>query len=165
MENRGSRVCTICGETRSGGRRWFLISEDRWQDKLRILHWEERLATRTGMHGACSPTHLQQLVIHWMTTGSLDHPFARVGSASSNRLEARRPEWNAAFDFDAEAYKPIGELSVHRESMRRVLHESPQSLQSVLDALLSALQREAPRPEPKVDWNDEAVIRAASREV
>jgi hypothetical protein len=33
-------------------------------------------------------------------------------------------------------------LAVHRESMERVLVESPQSLRAILDALLGALRRE-----------------------
>ena len=48
--------------------------------------------------------------------------------------------------------------------MQRVLSENPQSLRSILDALLSALQRETLRPEPKIDWDDEA-LRPAVHEV
>jgi hypothetical protein len=40
--------------------------------------------------------------------------------------------------------------------MQRVLRENPQSLQTILDALLSALQKDTPRPEPKIDWENEA---------
>ena len=76
-------TCTICGLQPSGRQRWFLVSEDRWRDKLRILHWDDDLATREGIHSACTPEHLQELVVHWMATGSLDHPFAR----SSSRID------------------------------------------------------------------------------
>jgi hypothetical protein len=48
--------------------------------------------------------------------------------------------------------------------MQRVLRDNPQSLKTILDALLSALTKEAPRFEPKIDWESEAA-RSASREV
>jgi hypothetical protein len=51
-------ACTICGERQPGNQRWFLVSEDRWQDKLRILHWDDYLAAQEGMHCACSAAHL-----------------------------------------------------------------------------------------------------------
>jgi hypothetical protein len=148
--------CTICGEPRSGKQRRFLIAEDRWQDKLRILHWEERLATHPGIHAACGPAHLEELVIHWMTTGSLDHPFARLVPGRSPTRQARGP---AKLDLSISEGRLIGELAVHRESMQRVLSESPQSLQTILDALRSALQQDCPGPEPNLDWEDELVRR------
>jgi len=156
-------ACTICGDLRSGRPRWFLVAEDRWQDKLIILHWDDSLATRQGIHCACSPAHLQQLVVHWMTTGSLDHPFAKT-VARQNLGAPCASEEPAGEYLRASGARQIGELSVHRESMQRVLNESPQSLQTILDALLSALHRETPRPEPKIDWEDEA-LRSAAREV
>ncbi len=156
-------VCTICGERRSGRPHWFLVAEDRWQDKLIILHWDDALATRQGIHCACSPAHLQQLVVHWMTTGSLDHPFAKT-VVRPKHAGPRGSEEPAGEYLRTSGARQIGELSVHRESMQRVLSESPQSLQTILDALLSALHRETPRPEPKIDWEDEA-LRSAAREV
>jgi hypothetical protein len=41
--------------------------------------------------------------------------------------------------------------------MQRVLCESPRSLQTILDALLSAMQHDCPRPEPNLDREDELV--------
>lgn len=156
-------TCTICGEKRSGRPRWFLIAEDRWQDKLLILHWDDALATRDGIHCACSAAHVQQLVVHWMTTGSLDHPFAQHFAERDKQLNLVSSRTRGVDDLPGSGVRQIGELSVHRESMQRVLGESPQSLQTILDALLSALQRDSPRPDPKIHWAD-AAIRAAARE-
>jgi hypothetical protein len=147
-------TCTICGEQGSGKQRRFLIAEDRWQDKLKILHWDDRLATHKGIHAACGPAHLEELVVHWMTTGCLDHPFARLVPGRSNTRQGRGP---AKLDLLISEGHPIGELSVHRESLQRVLSESPQSLQTILDALLSALQQDSPGPEPNMDWEEELV--------
>lgn len=152
-------ACTICGAPKGEEQGWFLISEDHWQDKLRLLHWDDHLARQCDMHCACSPGHLQQLVIHWMTTGSLEHPFA---IAHSEIPSARRPsasDWRFR-PSEKNAPKPIGELSVHRESMQRVLQENPQSLQTILDALLSALHKEAQLPPARPEWRS-SIVRTA----
>jgi hypothetical protein len=154
VDNLKILTCTICGEQRSGQQRRFLIAEDRWQDKLKILHWDDGLATHKGIHAACGPAHLEELVVHWMTTGCLDHPFARLAPRRGPARQARGP---AKLDLSISEGRLIGELSVHRESMQRVLCESPHSLQTILDALLSAMQHDCPGPEPNLDWEEELV--------
>jgi hypothetical protein len=161
MEQLRTLACTICGECKLGTQRWFLALEDRWQDKLKIVHWDDRLAIQEGVHRACSPAHLQELVVHWMTTGTLDYPFARTTTRSASPAPRRSGGWTARGHFDDGRVKPIGELAIHRESMQRVLSENPESLRSILDALLSALQREVPYPRPELTW-DEEPLREAS---
>ncbi|HEX4484922.1 MAG TPA: hypothetical protein VH088_01555 [Terriglobales bacterium] len=133
-------TCSICGDASAPTGRWFLVAENSWEDKLKILEWNERLASHNGVHQACSVGHVQQLVVHWMTTGSLDYPFAQL--LKVGRTSARNDSHGIReLEFDA---RPIGELTVHRESMQRVLSESPHSLKTILDALLAALRRESP---------------------
>lgn len=156
-----TRTCSICGDSCAPQGRWFLVVENSWEDKLKILEWNERLAWREGVHQACSVGHVQELVVHWMTTGSLDYPFAQLrmlGRGSRLRSEAR-----GIREFDGAA-RPLGELAVHRESLQRVLSESPHSLTTILDALLAALRREAspPRNQPELKNGD---LQAVSWEV
>jgi hypothetical protein len=131
-----SRVysCAICGEEKPDHDSWFLLAENTWEDKLKILQWNERLAKSLTL--ACSSAHVEELVIHWMTTGSLDYPFARTSTRP--RWRSREP-WRASCDLDMTGARQIGELAVDREGMERVLSESPQSLQTILDALMDAL--------------------------
>jgi hypothetical protein len=136
-----TRTCSICGDVSAPAGRWFLVAENSWEDKLKILEWSERLAWHVGVHQACSVDHVQQLVVHWMTTGSLDYPFAQLRNLGPGvRLRDDRHGIKEV-EFAAQ---PIGELSVHRESMQRVLSESPHSLKTILDALLAALRRGSP---------------------
>jgi hypothetical protein len=114
------------------------VAENRWEDKLTILHWDEQLASREGVQLACS-SHVEELVIHWMTTGSLDYPFARTALGLGNWRRRVGP----GSRVDVGGARRIIELAVHRESMERLLTESPQSLQVMLDALQEALQRES----------------------
>ncbi|MGA8153496.1 MAG: hypothetical protein WB952_21270 [Terriglobales bacterium] len=140
MNEASLQLCTVCGEQKEAGQVWFLVAESHWQDRLAILQWEDEVSCRKGMHRACSPAHVEELVVHWMTTGSLDFPFA----IAEERLE-RRPSscLPVVHEADTRGTRQIGELSVHRESMDRALHESPDSLQIILDELTDALKREA----------------------
>ena len=116
------------------------MAENRWEDKLAILQWDEHLASREGIQVACSVSHVEELVIHWMTTGSLDYPFARTALGSG---VARRRARTAGLIF--RGARQISELAVHRESVERVLTENPQSLQVMLDGLAEALRLETVR--------------------
>jgi hypothetical protein len=137
MNDGRTALCAICGRDDSANQPRFLIAENSWEDKLTILQWNESTASRAGMKAACSIEHVEELVIHWMTTGRLDYPFAR---ASYGVAGWRLPSPHGRVDISGA--RPIGELAVHRESVERVLAENPQSLQVILDALLDALRQE-----------------------
>jgi hypothetical protein len=117
-----------------------LLTENRWIDRLKILAWDEKLAAQPGMYAACGAAHVQQLVIHWMAMGTLEYPFAR---AYGQNKKSRRTDAAGTRPFDMEpdtkGVKVFGELAVHRESLDRVLSESPQSLGTTLVALIGAL--------------------------
>jgi hypothetical protein len=155
MDARELCMCAICGEEKSPDDHWFLITESRWQDKLKILHWDDRLAAQAGIYHACSPAHVQETVVHWMTTGGLNYPFARVSPLTRSRSGLRHGTLLAELpEVDTSGARQIGELSVHRESMQRVLSENPYSLSTILEALLSALHRETGPAEPGRDSED-----------
>ena len=135
--------CTICGEERSEGQVWFLVAESHWEDKLKVLEWQDKLAQRQGIYAACSAGHVEELVIHWMTTGSLDYPFATVGVKPAKR--GQRLGWSLPTieDTDTRGGRPSGELAVDRDSVRRALKDDPDSLRVILDELVRALERES----------------------
>ena len=89
MDSPSKQECTICGEERSAQQVWFLVAESQWEDKLKILHWQDELGRRRGIYAACSAGHVEELVVHWMTTGSLDYPFATVGHRPEKRRRRR----------------------------------------------------------------------------
>jgi len=133
-----THACSICGDAEPDASFWFLVRENYLQDKVQILHWNERLAGGVGVHPACSAAHVQEMVVHWMTTGSLSYPFALVRQRDPDARRGR--ERSRSTQREIRENRPIGELAVDRESMQRVLSESPHSLRTILDALLSALQ-------------------------
>jgi len=160
VETTRTYACAICGRETRSDQPWFLIAANRWQDKLRILEWNAYLASQAGVQHVCSAGHVQELVVHWMTTGSVDYPFARLTPVPGKHavrqlLPFSIPADADGHEIDTGGAQPIGELSVHRESMQRILRESPQSLTSILDALLSALQRNQQSPEQEFDSEEE----------
>jgi len=132
--------CAICGEEQSANQSRFLIAENTWEDKLTILQWNEQMAARAGIQVACGIEHVEELVIHWMTTGRLDYPFARSALGAASWRQISTPGGRV----DLSGARPLGELAVHRESIERLLTENPQSLQVILDVLLEALRQDIP---------------------
>lgn len=163
MEAKVVWACAICGDEKAALDHWFLVAESRWQDRLKILHWDDQLAVQAGILHVCSPAHVQEIVVHWMATGGLDYPFARVPARPRRRalrreiLESDHPEVNT------EGVRQIGEISVDRENIGRVLSENPYSLSVILDALLGALQRDPARTESAMEL--EGVLRPLPQEV
>ena len=92
----GNPLCAICGRDNSANQPRFLIAKNSWEDKLTILQWNESMASRPGIKAACSIEHVEELVIHWMTTGRLDYPFARAsyraGLATCFATQPIRPQ-------------------------------------------------------------------------
>jgi len=134
--------CTICGEERSAAQVWFLVAESHWEDRLKVLQWEDELARRRGIYAACSAGHVEELVVHWMTTGSLDYPFATVGLKPAKRRQRLGSILPTIEEPDTGSARLIGELAVDRDSVRRALREDPNSLRVILDELVHALERE-----------------------
>jgi len=113
-------LCAISGRESSANQLRFLIAENSWEDKLTILRWNESIASRPGIKAACSIEHVEELVIHWMTTGRLDYPFARTSHGVGG--------WRHASPLsrtDLSGARSIAELAVHRESLERVLIDGP----------------------------------------
>jgi hypothetical protein len=133
--------CTICGEPRRANEEWFLLTENRWTDRLKILGWYEPLVGQAGAYPACGAAHVQQMVVHWMAMGSLEYPFARLPSDSKNGRRRRASERPCIEEKepDTQGSRLVGELAVHRESLSRILVENPQSLASILEAVISAI--------------------------
>lgn len=73
--------------------------ENRWEDKLSILDWHDSLSRAAGVHRACCAAHVRELVVHWITMGSLNYPFARVTSLNSS-LGLPRAIWAPPMDVD-----------------------------------------------------------------
>ncbi len=152
--------CAICGQQKMNESGWFLLTESRWQDKITILQWHDKLASQQNVQRVCSASHAQELVVHWMTTGGLDYPFARTPDRRQDARRKKLASENGAADL--RGARQIGELAIHRESIQRILRDSPHSLTAILDALLCALERNQMPSESFIDVETEVLCGTGS---
>ena len=124
--------CSVCGLDTLRRDDWFLVVENRWLDRLKILTWHPSLAAHQGFKSACGREHLRILIGFWLDKASLGLPpqanevmpitsnagpdEAELGPGASGRL--------------------VGELSVFREAFSSEWTGSPATLEAIVDALI-----------------------------
>src|SRR6266446_1473435 len=69
--------CSVCGLDTFRHTGWFLVVENRWLDRLKILSWHSSLASQKDMKSVCCREHLKTLIDHWLNQASLRLPPAR----------------------------------------------------------------------------------------
>jgi len=116
-----------------GQQRWYLMAKNPWEDRIRIMHWENGMALSTGILSACSAAHVRELLVRWLDaefSAPSQQNLPPIFALEQTDLDAS-PAWALATRV-----QPIGELAIHRGA----LHESPSTLTSVLDAISHTLQ-------------------------
>lgn len=126
--------CSVCGLDTFRHQEWFVVIDNRWLDRLKILSWHPSLAIQKDVKSVCCREHLKALVAHWLTRASL-----RVAPVQSlPPIPIGSDPTSADIDLGPEALgRLVGELTVHRESFSRVWSGSPESLECILDALIT----------------------------
>ena len=126
-------ACAVCGIETFRHTGWFLVVENRWLDRLKILSWHSSLSTQKDMKSVCCSQHLKTLIAHWLTQASL-----RLPPAHYPPLPIGSDPTLADVDLGPDSVgRLVGELSVHRESFSRVWSGSPATLECILDALIT----------------------------
>jgi hypothetical protein len=125
--------CAVCSLETLRHAGWFLVVENRWRDRLKILSWHSSLASQKGMKSVCCTEHLKAFVAHWLTQDG-----ARFSAAdfSPTTIAGNLPLNDIDLGPDA-VDRLVGELAVHRESFSRVWSGSPEALECILDALIT----------------------------
>ena len=133
-------TCSVCGLDTLRHTGWFLVSENRWLDRLTIFSWHPTLARQREVQSVCCRQHLKTLVEYWLTEASLHFPPAQ----RLPRPKASGPNLvDADIDIDTDedfglrsAGRMVGELAVYRESFSSLWSGSPEDLESILDAIV-----------------------------
>jgi hypothetical protein len=132
--------CSVCGLDTLRRDGWYLVVENRWFDRLKILTWHLSLANQQGVKSACGREHLKVLIGHWLDQDSLRLP-ASAGELLPLTSDAGR--YDAQIGENAAGHL-VGELSVYREAFSRVWTGSPTTLESIVDALIPVNHAERP---------------------
>jgi len=134
--------CSVCGLDTFRHKGWFLVIENRWLDRLKILSWHPSLARRKGVQSVCCRLHLKTLIVHWLTQASLRVAPTQALPVIPSGCDPDRDD----VDLGSQALgRVVGELAVHRESLSRVWTGSPQSLEYILDALITIEEEDKPQ--------------------
>jgi hypothetical protein len=124
--------CSVCGAGMPQRERWFLVSENRWLDRLRIYAWHPALASRQGFKSACSRQHLKVLIAYWLDEANL-RLLPRTSDLLPITSDPRREDPEPGTGISA---RLVGELSVFREAFSRVWTGSSATLDAIVDALI-----------------------------
>jgi hypothetical protein len=125
--------CSVCGLDTFRHTGWFLVVENRWLDRLKILSWHSSLATQKDMKSVCCRQHLRALIAYWLNQASL-----RLPPTHKPPLPIGSNPTLTDIDLGPHSVgRLVGELAVHRESFSRVWSGSPAALECILDALIT----------------------------
>ena len=142
-------LCAICGRERFEGESWFLATQGKWKDRIDIWKYETSLVHSELSCVLCGPKHLRELVVHWMTTGCLQYPFASSGAPI--KPKASLPRRIGAIVLPS----LLCEVSVDREAIVRAQRDNPLALNTILDEMMLALEPEPCEPAPEEFDSDE----------
>jgi hypothetical protein len=132
-------LCAVCGIETNQHARWFLVVENRWLDRLRILSWHPVLAAQADMMGVCGRQHLKTLITHWLTEANLEV------QAGSDRVVPITSESQTQTELGPLALGwLVGELAVHRETFSPAWTGSPETLECILNALIDDVEPRTP---------------------
>lgn len=140
MKNTAVVRCTLCQERLGAPRGWFQLAESRGGDRLMIFRFQESIAAQPGTVNACCAAHVRELVVHWMTMGRLDFPFARSPFHKTRFLWRSQREPAVTLNELRSHAGFVGELAIHRESLTRTLRKNPQALSPMLEALIHSIE-------------------------
>lgn len=124
--------CSVCGLDSLRRDGWFLVVENRWLDRLKILTWHLSLASQQGFKSACGRDHLKILIGFWLDEASL----GLVPQANEPMPITSNPGPDEAKLGPEASGRLVGELSVFREAFSRVWTGSPATLEAIVDALI-----------------------------
>jgi len=126
--------CSVCGLDAFYHTGWFLLVENRWLDRLKILTWHPSLAARKDVKSACCRRHLRILITHWIDQASL-----RLSAGDDPPMPITSDPARADLELSSRLLgQLVGELSVYREAFSHGWTGSKASLEYILDALIPA---------------------------
>jgi hypothetical protein len=135
--------CVVCGIETKRHSGWFLVMDNCWLDRVRVLSWHPVLAREGKMRAVCGKEHLKTLLTHWLNHANLQlvatgaTPWPPVLDAS-----LRLSSYSAC-----SIGKVGGELAVQRESVSRVWTGSPEARECILNALIGGTESHSRGPE------------------
>jgi hypothetical protein len=129
----GKRLsCVVCGIETKRHSGWFLVTDNYWLDRIKILSWHPVLAREKGMRGVCGKPHLKLLLTHWLSHATLQL-LASGRAPLPTSLDTLPGSYSSA---SFAAGRVVGELTVERDHLSPVWTGSPEAMECTLNALV-----------------------------
>src|SRR5256885_12631174 len=64
--------CTVCGIETKRHTGWYLVMENCWVDRVKVLSWHSMLARERRMRGVCGKECLKTILTHWLKHANLE---------------------------------------------------------------------------------------------
>ena len=123
--------CSVCGQNAVRHNGWFLVTENRWLDRLRIYDWNPSLAAGNEVESACCRLHLRTLMENWVSQSSV-HLAPRDEEPPAIAGIPVRDDFQAA---ERVGGRLVAELAVYREPFSRDWTGTREILESIVDAI------------------------------
>ena len=124
--------CAVCGIETKRHSGWFLVMENYWVDRVRVLSWHPMLAREGRMRGVCGKEHLKTILTHWLNHANLQ----LIATGATAGPIALDPGPAGTVDSGFSLGRVVGELAVERESLSHVWTGSPEAMECILNALI-----------------------------
>src|SRR5258708_5605340 len=122
--------CVVCGIETKRHTGWFLVMDNCWLDRVKVMSWHPALAGTGRARAVCGKMHLKALLTHWLNYANLQLaatggplPMSFDGSPASNYI-------------NASLGRVVGELAVEREPQSPGWTGSPEAMECILDLLI-----------------------------
>lgn len=126
--------CGVCGIETKRHVGWFLVMENCWLDRVKVLSWHPMLARDSRVRGVCGKVHLKTLLTHWLNHANLQ---LMAGGAAPGAAPLPMDTSHADSQYaNFSVGRVLGELAVEREKLSPVWTGSPETMDCIRDALI-----------------------------
>jgi hypothetical protein len=130
-------VCELCGARKRKQGQWFLISQDRCGDSLRILFWNEAVAPHPNVWTFCSSEHVREFVSRWLAQDS--------GVDTDPGTLCEKPLFGLTVQQEEQLRDSlVNKLQVSRAALNAGFADQRESALMVLDAIQAVLESYGP---------------------
>lgn len=132
IEGASRLSCAVCGIETKRHAGWFLVMENCWLDRVKVLAWHPVLAEEGRIRGVCGKLHLKTLLTHWLNHANLQLVAGGIAHLPVSLDTTRAGSNYLSFSVG----RVLGELAVERDRLSPVWTGSAEAMECILDTLI-----------------------------
>ena len=143
--DRANRMCcAVCGIETKRHTGWFLVMDNHWLDRVKILSWHPVLASTGKMRSVCGKLHLKILLTHWLNCSNLQ----LVSSGCAPKPTVLDGNRGGTGYSKLALGRVLGELAVERDWLSPSWTGSPEAMECILNTLIGETETRLQSLEP-----------------